>query len=108
MPQVRALADDAIRHVGQQPWLSGPLWEVVAQLQLQRGLWQAVLLLQVLASACEHAALLLRPDQATNITQALTMSRESSSSGSAPLVPHASVPPNTKPPISPNLNLISS
>lgn len=61
VPHVRSLADDAIRHVGQQPWLSGPLWEVVSQLQLQRSLWEAVLLLQVLASASEHAALLLRP-----------------------------------------------
>jgi len=90
VPQVRALADDAIRHVGQQPWLSGPLWEVVAQLQLQRALWQAVLLLQVLASACEYASLLLRPGQAVSTSRAV-MSRESSSSGSAvfDIVPHA-------------------
>jgi len=63
VPHVRSLAEDAIRNVGQQPWLAGPLWEVVAQLQLQRSLWEAVLLLQVLASASEHAALLLRPSR---------------------------------------------
>merc|ERR1719197_599918 len=61
VPQVRALADDAIRHVGSQPWLAGPLWEVVAQLQLQRPLWEAVLMLQILASASEKAAELLHP-----------------------------------------------
>jgi len=93
VPQVRMLADDAIRHVGQQPWLSGPLWEVVAQLQLQRGLWQAVLLLQVFASACEHAALLLQPEQqATPTLHHAVMSHESSSSSSHvfDIVPHQS------------------
>jgi len=62
VPHVRSLADDAIRNAGQQPWLSGPLWEVVAQLQLQRTLWEAVLLLQVLASANEKAAHALQED----------------------------------------------
>lgn len=61
VPQVRFLADEAIRSVGQQPWLVGPLWEVVVQLQLQRSLWESVFLLQVLASASEHAAQLLLP-----------------------------------------------
>lgn len=61
VPHVRSVADEAIRNAGQQPWLSGPLWEVVAQLQLQRALWEAVLLLQVLASASEQAARLLNP-----------------------------------------------
>jgi hypothetical protein len=62
VPSACALADDAISNVGKQPWLAGPLWDVVAQLQMQRPLWEAVLLLQVLASASEHAARLLRPD----------------------------------------------
>merc|ERR1719191_1520911 len=44
VPHVRAFADDAVRLAGRQPWLDGPLWEVVAQLQLQRPLWEAVLL----------------------------------------------------------------
>jgi len=60
VPHARSLADDAIRAAGGQPWLAGPLWEVVAQLQLQRSLWEAVLLLQLLASSSEHAAQLLR------------------------------------------------
>jgi ubiquitin-protein ligase E3 A len=76
VPQVRNLADDAIRHVGVQPWLAGPLWEVVAQLQLQRALWQAVLLLQLLASACEHAVLLLRPDRANTWDDAMRSARQ--------------------------------
>eukprot|EP00445_Apocalathium_hangoei_P004585 CAMPEP_0203850666 /NCGR_PEP_ID=MMETSP0359-20131031/6897_1 /ASSEMBLY_ACC=CAM_ASM_000338 /TAXON_ID=268821 /ORGANISM="Scrippsiella Hangoei, Strain SHTV-5" /LENGTH=1478 /DNA_ID=CAMNT_0050766577 /DNA_START=169 /DNA_END=4601 /DNA_ORIENTATION=- len=61
VPHIRHLADDAIRNTGQQPWLAGALWEVVNQLQLQRPLWEAVLLLQIVASASERAAFLLRP-----------------------------------------------
>lgn len=64
VPHVRLLADSAIRSAGQQPWLAGALWEVVNQLQLQRPLWEAVLLLQILASASEQAARLLRPLEA--------------------------------------------
>jgi len=66
VPPVRTLADDSIRNAGTQPWLVGPLWEVVVQLQLQRSLWEAVFLLQVLSSASEHAAFLLRPVQKQN------------------------------------------
>eukprot|EP00403_Amphidinium_massartii_P001110 CAMPEP_0178377562 /NCGR_PEP_ID=MMETSP0689_2-20121128/3982_1 /TAXON_ID=160604 /ORGANISM="Amphidinium massartii, Strain CS-259" /LENGTH=1542 /DNA_ID=CAMNT_0019997619 /DNA_START=13 /DNA_END=4638 /DNA_ORIENTATION=+ len=62
VPHVRSLAEDTIRTLGQQQWLAGQLWEVVAQLQLQRPLWEAVLLLQVLASASEQAARLLEVD----------------------------------------------
>eukprot|EP00971_Amphidinium_carterae_P013516 266334-Amphidinium_carterae.1 len=62
VPNVRTLAEDTIRALGQQQWLAGQLWEVVAQLQLQRPLWEAVLLLQVLASASEQAAHLLEVD----------------------------------------------
>jgi len=65
LPHARLLADEAIRSVGQQPWLTGPLWEVVAQLQLQRSLWESVLLLQVLASAGEEAARLVEPSITT-------------------------------------------
>eukprot|EP00928_Gymnodinium_smaydae_P030488 TRINITY_DN2265_c2_g1_i1.p1 TRINITY_DN2265_c2_g1~~TRINITY_DN2265_c2_g1_i1.p1 ORF type:complete len:1695 (+),score=310.16 TRINITY_DN2265_c2_g1_i1:68-5086(+) len=79
VPNARKLADDAIRTAGQQPWLSGPLWEVVAQLQLQRPLWESVLLLQVLFNASEVAAWLLRPD-AVNLPRSCPSSSSSGSS----------------------------
>eukprot|EP00929_Paragymnodinium_shiwhaense_P096629 TRINITY_DN58275_c0_g2_i1.p1 TRINITY_DN58275_c0_g2~~TRINITY_DN58275_c0_g2_i1.p1 ORF type:complete len:1321 (-),score=157.79 TRINITY_DN58275_c0_g2_i1:377-4339(-) len=69
---VRTLADDTIRNAGVQPWLAGPLWEVVSQLQLQRPLWESIFLLQVLSSAADHATRLVRPSSSASTLPAVS------------------------------------